>query len=96
MSEDKLLKARVLGDQAKNLMNDEAFTQSVEAVKAEIIKLWTSSKSPEERERAWQALHLAEKITDAIATTYNNGKLANIELEEIIAVRERRKIFGVI
>lgn len=84
MSEDRLLKARTLGYQAKNLLNDEAFASAIESVKAEIIKLWTVSKLPEERERAWLTLQLTEKISDAIVLTYNNGKLANVELEDTI------------
>ena len=94
--EDKLLKARMLGESARNLMHDEAYAQAIESVKAEIIKLWTASKLPEERERAWLTLHLTGKISDVIIATYNNGKLANAELEEMISTQERKKRFGIL
>jgi len=96
VSEDKLLKARDLAAKANDLLQNEAYLRAVETVKNEIVTLWTNSKTADERERAWLAFNLVDKLSASIVSTYSNGKVADAELKKIVEKQERKKLFGVV
>jgi Arc/MetJ-type ribon-helix-helix transcriptional regulator len=96
VNDDKLLKARTDGARADSLLKNEAFVSATESVRNELIRLWQQSKTPDERERVWQSVNLLEKLMMALVVTHDSGKLAEVDLKNLIEGQERKKRFGII
>lgn len=94
MDDDKLHKAQTDGMRAGLLLNDETFTSAKNSVREELIRLWTVTKSPEEREKCWQAVNLLDRVMTVLATTHANGKIAAAEVKSLVEAEQRRKMFG--
>lgn len=70
-------------DQAKLVLDNEAFQQAFADIKQEITEQWTQSpaRDPDGRERLWLMLKLLEKVELCLKSSLDSGKLAKKELE---------------
>jgi hypothetical protein len=72
------------GDQAKLVLENEAFNQALNDIEAEITESWENSpaRDQEGREQLWQLLKLAGKLRANLQTRLETGMLARIQIEE--------------
>lgn len=98
MNEDRLLKARVDGSRAQSLLNDEMLQQAFTELKRAYADklLATSIEQGPARETLYQAHRLVGEVEKHLQWALNNGKLAQRELDDLIATGERKKRFGII
>lgn len=92
MSDDRLLRARIDGSRAAALLNDELLQGAfVELKRAYADKLLsTSIDQVQARETLYQAHRLMSEIERHLQWVLNNGKLAEAELNDLIADQERK------
>lgn len=78
---------------AKEILENEQFAASFEAIEKEIIDQWTNSpaRDAEGRERLWTYLMLLRKVQTHLKTTVETGKLAELELQHKRTLAERAK-----
>ena len=71
------------GDQAKLVLENEAFAAAFDATEAEVTEQWknTPARDQDGREKLWQYLMMLRKVKAHLTTTLETGKLARIELE---------------
>lgn len=71
------------GDQAKLVLDNEAFQQALNDIETEIMESWKNApaRDQEGREKLWQMLKLAGKLRANLQTRLETGKLARIELD---------------
>ena len=81
------------GDQARQVLENEAFTAAFEAVEKEVIDQWTNSpaRDADGREKLWAYLHLLRKVKAQLTSTLETGKLAQLELQHKQTVWDRLK-----
>ncbi len=82
-----------LGQQAKDLLDNEAFIAAFEATEKEVIDQWTNSpaRDAEGREKLWQYLMLLRKVRANLQTTLETGKLAQLELAHKRTLMDRAR-----
>jgi|ERR1043166_473744 hypothetical protein len=98
MSEDRLLKARTDGSRAQSLLNDELLQDAFKGLKQAYSEklLTTSIEQSAARETLYQAHRLVGEVENHLRHILDNGKLAEAELNRLIALREPKKRFGVL
>ena len=71
------------GDQARLVLENEAFAAAFDATEREVIEQWTNSPARDitGRESLWQYLMILRKVKANLTTTMETGKLAQIELQ---------------
>jgi hypothetical protein len=86
------------GQHAERLLADELLTDAFAALEADYIAAWkaTSARDSDARERLWQALQIVGLVKSHLAAIVSSGRLAQRELDDIAALGERRRIFGVL
>jgi hypothetical protein len=70
-------------DQAKLVLDNEAFQQVFEDIKQELTEQWKTSPARDQdgREKLWLMLKLLEKVHLCLQASLDSGKLAAKELE---------------
>lgn len=70
------------GDQAKLILENEAFIAAYEAIEKDVIEQWTNSpaRDPDGREKLWTYLQMLRKLKAQLTTTLETGKLAKMDL----------------
>jgi hypothetical protein len=70
------------GARAKEVLENEAFIASFEAIEKEITEQWKQSpaRDQEGREKCWQYLMLLQKVKAHLTMTMETGKLAQLEV----------------
>lgn len=70
-------------DQARLVLENEAFIQAMADIKQELTEQWKQSpaRDQEGREKLWQMLRLADKLELTLQASLESGKLARIELD---------------
>jgi hypothetical protein len=81
------------GDRAREVLENEAFTQAFTDIELEILTQWKTSpaRDLEGREKLWQLLSLLNKLKATITTTLETGKLAKLDLEHKRNLAQRVK-----
>src|SRR5574337_289256 len=81
------------GTQARDVLENEAFTQAFEAIEKDLIEAWKSSPARDAagRESIWTYLHLLNKLKTQLTTTMETGKLAALELDHKRTLLSRAK-----
>ena len=71
------------GDQARLVLDNEAFVAAFDATEKEVIEQWTNTPARDAagRESLWQYLMILRKVKANLTTTMETGKLAQIELQ---------------
>lgn len=79
------------GDRAREVLENEAFTQAFDDLKTEIIEQWTKSPARDEagREKLYQLLRLTDKLKANLTTSLETGKLARLELDHKESLAKR-------
>lgn len=87
--EDRLF----LGDRAKEVLENEAFSAAFDATEKEVIEQWTNSpaRDAEGREKLWQYLMLLRKVKANLQTTLETGTLAKLELQHQQSLRDKAR-----
>jgi hypothetical protein len=80
-------------DQAKLVLENEAFQRAFDDIKQELIEQWTKSPARDQdgREKLWLMLKLLEKVEICLKSSLDSGKLAVKELEYQKSIAERAK-----
>ena len=70
-------------DQARLVLENEAFQAAFTDIQSEIIEQWKQSPARDEagREKLWNLLMLSQKLENSLKATLDKGKLASLELE---------------
>lgn len=81
------------GDRAKEVLDNEAYTAAMAAIKTEVTEQWQNSpaRDQEGREKLWLMLKLADKLEAALRTTMETGKLAQLDLLHKQSLAQRAK-----
>lgn len=81
------------GDQAKLILENEAFTAAFEAIESEVIEQWKNSPARDEagREKLWTYLQMVQKFKAQLTQTLETGTLARLELEHKQSMAERAR-----
>jgi regulator of replication initiation timing len=71
------------GDQARLVLENEAFHQALADIETEITESWKNApaRDHEGREQLWQLLKLAGKLRTNLQSRMETGKLARLELD---------------
>ena len=82
------------GSRAREILENEEFIASFEAIEREVIEQWTNSpaRDAEGREKLWQYLTMLRKIKAQLTTTLESGKLAQLDLQHKMTLQERVKV----
>lgn len=93
MSEDRLHEANSKAAQARDLLGNEMLAEGYERIEADLIAAWISSPARDQdgRERAWHAVQANRKHRAYLQSVVDNGKIAQAELNELIAKEERKR-----
>ena len=96
MSDDPLSDATTRAAQAYDLLNHDLLKEAFETLRDDYMNLWRHTKSDQvdAREKIFIAWHVVGKVQEHLQRQIENGKLAQKELDELIAADERRKLFG--
>jgi hypothetical protein len=96
MSED-LAQQVADGQRAELLLNDPLVKGAFEALERDYNAAWTQTgaKDTDARERLWQAYQIVGKVRTHMLRVMSDGQLAKAEIQEIEAMGERKKKFGV-
>jgi hypothetical protein len=82
-----------LGNRAKEVLDNEAFTAAFNEIEQELTQAWKTSpqRDSEGRERLFLALTMLAKVKASLTTTMETGKLALMELEHKKTLAQRAK-----
>lgn len=71
------------GDQARQVLDNEAFAAAFADIKQELTDQWAQSpaRDHEGREKLYQLLKLTDKLEATLRSSLETGKLAKLELE---------------
>jgi hypothetical protein len=91
--DDKLLKARSDGSRARDLLNDEILTGAFATLRRAYADklLATSIDQGAARETLYQAHRLVDEVEKHLHHVFDNGKLANAELDRLIAAQQPKR-----
>ena len=80
-------------DQAKLVLENEAFKRAFEDIKQELTEQWKTSPARDQdgREKLWLMLKLLEKLEICLKSSLDSGKLAAKELEYQQSIADRLK-----
>jgi len=89
MSEDRLREDAVRAARARAILGDELFNDAFAQLEADFIRAWKNSdpRDDDGRQRIWQALQLLGKVRECLSRAIANGRLAEDEIERILADR---------
>lgn len=62
-----------------------AFKEACELLTKELMTVWKTSRSTEDRERIWSSINLLEKIEDTLSIVASNGRVAKADLDMLIS-----------
>lgn len=98
MSDDRLRDATSRAQWASELLNNEILKESFDTLQADYLQLWKNTKPSdvEAREKIFIAWHVVGKVQEHLHRLIDAGKLAQLELEELIQKQERKKRFGIV
>jgi hypothetical protein len=81
------------GDQAKIVLENEAFQAAFSAVEKEVTEQWQNSPARDRdgRESLWQYLMMLRKVKAHLQTTLETGTLAKLELQHQQTLADRAR-----
>lgn len=86
MNDDQKLREEIsAGLDALHLLENEAFINAKESVRAHLIQMWYNSKPTQksEREELWAMLQALDMVCNLLQETVDTGKLATATMEEL-------------
>src|ERR1700750_1486340 len=96
MSDDRLRDGISSAQGARELLQHEMLKEAFDSLQTDYMNLWKHTKPSEVegREKIFIAWHVVGKVQEHLQRILENGKLAQIELDEMIAKQQRKKIFN--
>lgn len=81
------------GDQARLVLENEAFAQAFADIKTEYIEAWTQSpvRDAEGREKLYLMIKMTEKLEQTLRSSLEDGKMAKLELKHKQTLADRAK-----
>jgi hypothetical protein len=81
------------GDQARQVLDNEAFSQAFADIKQECTDLWAASpaRDAEGREKLHMMLKMAQKLEAVLRASLEDGQLARAELKHKQTLADRAK-----
>lgn len=81
------------GARAKDILDNEVFQQVFADIEQELFKAWTESpvRDAEGRELIHQYQAMLRKLKSQLQTTFETGKLAQLDLEHKKTIAQRAK-----
>ena len=76
-------------ERAKNVLENDVFQQVFADIEQELIEQWKSSNSAVDREKTHQYIQLLSLFKTRLMTTFETGKLAQVQLTHERSRRER-------
>ena len=94
MSEDRIRDATTRASQAYDLLNNDMLKECFESLRDSYMRLWrfTEPGQVDAREKIFIAWHVVGKVQEQLQRVIENGKLAQIELNELIRQQENRSL----
>jgi len=80
--------------QAEALQRNELLNESFDGLIAAYTKVWRNSADMDERERCWHGVQALDKVRQRLFMIISSGKVAQAELNEIVAKAAREKSNG--
>jgi hypothetical protein len=98
MTEDKLRDATVRANRAKSLLDDDLLKEAFDVTTRSYLDAWmaTGLSEQDKRERLWHAVQTVAKVRAHLVTVLNGGKLAQAEIDMLVADQARKRRFGII
>ena len=90
----KTLEQRIYdGNRAREILENEVFSQVLIDMEQELIQAWTNSPARDEagREKIYQYLMTLNKFKDKVKATLETGKLAELDLNHKRNLMERAR-----
>lgn len=89
-NEYDLLKESALGHHARIAIENEAIKNAFESLNTLYLDAWrqTHIQDTAGRERLFQAVNLIDKVREHLAILISGGKLADVQIRQIVADRE--------
>lgn len=80
-------------DQARQVLENDAFKQAFADMRQEVIEQWTQSpaRDVEGREKLYQYLRMMDKLQACLTSRLETGKLAKLELQHKQTLAEQAK-----
>lgn len=80
---------------AKEVLDNEIYTEAHASVEAEIIRLWREARDPADREQLHALLGLHDKIRTAMESVMRSGELAQAELARKQTQAENMALYSI-
>ena len=79
------------GSRAKEVIENEEFQASFDAIEAEVMETWknTPARDVEGREKCYDYLKVLQKVKAHLVSTLETGKLAELELTHKQTIADR-------
>jgi len=92
--QEQLEREEARGHQARAILNDPLFVESIARLKKEIIDKWAAcpARDTEGREWLWQHYQVALKFEETITEVLNTGKLA-LKERKLSTVEKVKQVF---
>ncbi len=87
--EDRLEAKIVAGRRAHAELELPALKSAFEQLDAQFVERWRATRDPEERDRIWHIINVLELAEDVLRRTAANGRVAQAELDDLIAGKPR-------
>ncbi len=81
------------GDQARQVLENEAFTAAFADTRQEIIDQWKNApaRDQEGREKLWQLLKLTDRLEAHLRTSMETGTMAKLDLKHRQSLLEKAR-----
>lgn len=81
------------GDQARLVLENDAFATAMADLRQEITDQWKNApaRDQEGREKLWQLLKLTDKLESHLRTSLETGTMAKLELQHKQSLLDRAK-----
>lgn len=85
------------GEQARQVLENPAFSRAFDAIEQEHIEAWKNSpaRDPEGRETLWMTVKLLHKLRSTLEASIADGRLANVEREHQERVLAQQRAEGI-
>lgn len=86
------------GRAAERLLADPVLIEAFDGLRAGYLEAWenTAARDTDARERLWQAYQIVGKVRTHLSHVAAGGKMAQVQIDQVAKMGERRKIFGVV
>lgn len=96
--ESRLTAAAAKALQAQELLDNELLIEALKTLEDSYTTAWRSTTidDVQGREKLFLAINVVGKVRDHLNAVLANGRLAQVELAELVRTAERRRRFGIL